>query len=213
MPAGFGPQEQLDEGGVEWTQPWSHRRLWAGFERLEDLRQQVQLLDIRQRHHAHQGESSFDELPTCCFTRMKVNVCVAAEHAGAAQRQRPAGCSAGRHHSATVLWYLHGERLGRDADLQFLPVTCAASRGRADHLQLLALLLLGDDLHQHAVCWITFGWERLLSGVAASCGCNCSIVTHSRGKYVWGSEPNLFLGMTLTQKNFYFSIQRRVAAC
>lgn len=96
-----------------------------------------------------------------------MNVCAAAEQAGTAQRQRPAGRSAGRHHAAAVLRHLHGERLGRDADLQFLPVTCAASRGRADRLQLQALLLLGDDHPQHAVCRIKLGRERLLSGTDA----------------------------------------------
>lgn len=98
---------------------------------------------------------------------LTMNVCAAAGKAGTAQRQRPAGRSAGRHHAAAVLRHLHGERLGRDADLQLLPVTCAASRGRADRLQLQALLLLGDDHPQHAVCRIKPGRERLLSGTGA----------------------------------------------
>lgn len=59
---------------------------------------------------------------------------------------------------------MHCERLGRDADLQLLPVPRAARRGRAGDLQLQALLLLGDGHRQHAVCRITTGWKRLLPG-------------------------------------------------
>lgn len=187
MPPAFGLQEQFDEGGVEWTQPGSRRRLRAGSERLQDLHEQVQILDIWQRHHAHQGECRSSRLPRVSSAALKMNVCAAAEPASTAQRQRPAGRSARRHHAAAVLRHLHGERLGRDADLQLLPVTCAASRGRADRLQLQALLLLGDDHPQHAVCRITLGRERLLSGTDAFCGylrCNYSVITYSVTKCV-----------------------------
>lgn len=112
----------------------------------------------------------------------KTTVCAAAEPAGAAQRQRPAGHAAGRRHAAADLRHLHGERLGRDADLQFLPVTCAASRGRADRPQLQAILLLGDDHPQHAVCRIELGRERLLPGTEASRGyLRCNTVLLHRG--------------------------------
>lgn len=45
-PPAFGLQEQFDEGGVERTQPGSRRGLRAGSERLQDLHEQLQILDI-----------------------------------------------------------------------------------------------------------------------------------------------------------------------
>lgn len=90
-------------------------------------------------------------------------VCVPAEQAGDAQRQRPASCSAWLQHSSTFVWHLHSERLGRDTGLQSLPVPCATCCGR-ENTSVLQILLLLDDHLKHAVCRISAGWQRLLPG-------------------------------------------------